>query len=578
MSKAVWPSYNFVELLTARAKQHPDRLALRFIHTSQGADITLSYAELHAQVLRLAGYLAQNAAPGDRALLLLPSGPAYVTALFACFYSGIIAVPAYPPQSVQPRHTARIASIARDATPALLLTETSLLERLKHTALPELNGVKLLAADAEETCIDSGFQPSIVHSKDLALLQYTSGSTSEPKGVMLSHGNLMANEAAIHHAFSIQPHDVIVSWLPLFHDMGMIGTLLQPLYAGVSAVLMATQRFMERPRRWLDAISQYGGTVSGAPDFAYRLCTERVDLTDNPVDLSRWRLAFCGAEPVRASTLRAFADKFRGQGFDARTLYPCYGLAESTLIVSGGERGGGMHSCVFSSAGLQQHRAEPRTTGDELVSCGRLRVGYELIVEDVETGQELPSERVGEILVSGPSVAAGYWGNKEATQRTFVERDGVTFLKTGDLGFVFREQLYVTGRAKDLIIVRGQNLYPQDIERSIEADNPVLRSGRVIAFELEHASAAGVAVLAEVNPRMKKLVEPAEVCREISEIVARTYGEAPNLVLLLEPGQVLLTSSGKLRRAATKQAWLDGTLQVLAAYGLAAAPQTTIES
>jgi len=569
------PCYNLVELLIARAQHHPERLALRFIHTSAGVDVPLSYAQLHEQARQLAGYLSQHAEPGERALLLFPSGPSYVTALFACFYSGIIAVPAYPPQSLQPRHTSRIAAIARDATPKLLLTDAGLLDRLTGTlaSLPALREITALATDSAEARADNAFQPRAVKAEDLALLQYTSGSTSTPKGVMLSHGNLMANEAAIHHAFSMRSDDVIVSWLPLFHDMGLIGTLLQPLYAGVSAVLMAPQRFMERPRRWLDAISRYGGTVSGAPDFAYRLCVERVNLDAaeaEPLDLSSWRLAFCGAEPIRAQTLRAFADKFAPSGFDASALYSCYGLAESTLIVSGSERGSGIRSRVFSDAELRRLRAVPAEQGSRLVSCGELRIGYDLTIADPQTGEDLPEGSVGEIQVSGPSVAHGYWANPEASARSFIERDGATFLRTGDLGFVLDGELYITGRHKDLIIVRGQNLYPQDIEHSVEAENPVIRRGRAVAFELDHAGEPGIAVVAEVNPRMKKLIEPLAVCREMAEVIAQTYGESPNLVLLLEPGEVRLTSSGKVRRSACKQAWLDGELAVVAAYGPAA--------
>jgi len=575
-STASWAGHSLVDLLSTRAERHPERVALRFIHVhgAGGPDIILNYGQLHERARRLAARLTLYAERGDRALLLLPSGPEYVTALFACFYSGIIAVPAYPFQSLQPRHTERITAIARDAKPSLLLTETVLRKRLTSGlgSLPALQTVKLIATDAEDDDAEQvGFYPVDADSHDVALLQYTSGSTSSPKGVKLSHQNLMSNEAAIHHAFSIQRDDVIVSWLPLFHDMGLIGTLLQPIFAGVSAVIMAPQRFMEHPRRWLDSIARYGGTVSGAPDFAYRLCTERVSLGDGEtLDLSSWRLAFCGAEPVRARTLRAFADKFAANGFDSKALYPCYGLAESTLIVSGGERGTSISTQVFCGSELRQHRAIPAVEGETLVSCGKPHISYDLVIADPETGESLPEGRIGEIQVSGPSVSLGYWENPPATQQTFVEREGSTFLRTGDLGFLFHGDLYVTGRRKDLIIVRGQNLYPQDIERSVEAENPVIRSGRVVAFEIEFAGVSGIAVIAEVNPRMKKLIEPLNVCEEITLVVAHTYGESPNLVLLLEPGEVQLTSSGKLRRSACKQAWLESRLNVLAAYGPAA--------
>lgn len=564
---------HLVDLLTERAAQHPERVALRFVRDAGDPEV-LSYAQLHERSVRLAAVLAERSAPGERALLLYPSGIDYVTALLACFHAGIVAVPAYPPQSLQARHVERILGIARDARPALLLTNDALHAPLTsvQSQYPELAGTQLMAATVNDAGGAVPYAPRrAVRAEDLALLQYTSGSTSAPKGVMLTHANLMANEATIHDAFSIQPEDVIVSWLPLFHDMGLIGTLLQPLYAGVSAVLMATPHFMQRPRRWLEAISRYGGTVSGAPDFAYRLCAERLEAQEGEVlDLSSWRLAFCGAEPVRAQTLRAFADKFAAVGFERRALYPCYGLAEATLIVSGGERGGGVRDAAFEPNALRAHRAVLDSAGQKLVSCGVARLTQHVVIVDVESGAVLPEGSVGEIQVAGPSIARGYWEKPEVTAQTFVERGGEHFLRTGDLGFLAGGELFVTGRCKDLIIVRGQNLYPHDIERAIESENTIVRAGRVVAFACEHGGQEGVAVAAEINPRMLKLVVAPNVCRELVEVVARNFGESPLVVLLLKPGSVPITSSGKLQRSLCKQQWLAGELTVIASHGPAA--------
>ena len=576
-TSTAWAAPHLVELLSERAAAHPERLALRFIH-DDAAQTRLSYAELHARAGRLAAQLSERARRGERALLLYPNGPQYVVALLACWYAGIIAVPAYPPQSLAARHFDRILGIARDAGPALLLTEQALLAplRMVQSSLEGLSTLPLLATDPFELDPSGdGFRPGPIRPEQLAMLQYTSGSTSLPKGVMLSHANLIANEHAIHEAFAIQPDDVIVSWLPLFHDMGLIGTLLQPLFAGVSAVLMAPQRFIGRPRRWLEAISRYHGTVSGAPDFAYRMCVQHVASGESEaLDLSSWRLAFCGAEPVRDQTLQAFADRFAALGFSRRALYPCYGLAEATLIVTGGRRGDGVKSAVFSSRELRQHRAVPASggAGQRLVGCGVARSQHGVRIVDPDTGRALAPGQVGEIQVAGPSVARGYWNNPEATRNTFAERAGGVFLRTGDLGFLHDGELFVTGRAKDMIIVRGQNLYPQDIERAVEADNAVVRSGRVVAFALEIAGEEGIALAAEVNARVQKLIEPAGVCREIAELVAQHCGEPPKLVLLLKPGSVPLTSSGKLQRSACRRAWLERRFEVLAAHGPGAEP------
>lgn len=569
-----WPTNHLVALLTERAARHSERLALRFVHDGSATGETLlTYGELLARAQALGQALAALAAPGERALLLYPSGPNYVLALLGCFYAGIIAVPAYPPQSMSARHLARILAIAADASPALLLTEYALSEALAsaQNSNEPLARVRLVATDTLPQRGGAGWSQPI-HADDLAMLQYTSGSTGTPKGVMLTHANLMANEAAIQDAFSIRAGDVIVSWLPLFHDMGLIGTLFQPLYAGVSAVLMAPQRFMERPRRWLEAISSYGGTVSGAPDFAYRLCAQRVDPAQGEtLDLSSWRLAFCGAEPVRAETLEAFASRFAGSRFAASSLYPCYGLAEATLIVSGGKRSGGVRSRVFSTEALREDRALPAESGQVLVSSGVPRARQRVVIADIETGEVLPEAAIGEIQISGPSVARGYWNNAEATAATFIRRDDGVYLRTGDLGTLLDGELFVAGRQKDMIIVRGQNLYPQDIERTIERENTVVRSGRVIAFSLEHEGREGIAVAAEVNQRLLKLIEPANVCRELSELIARDFGEPPLLILLLRAGAVPLTSSGKLQRAACRRGWLEGQLAIITADGPAAA-------
>jgi len=569
LDPALYPT--IVELLFERAAQQPERPALTFLTDGDTATHAYDYAELHARARACAALLSERAAPGDRALLIYPTGPAYVVAFLGCLYAGLIAVPAYPPASRDPRHWSRLVSIIKDATPRLVLTESALAAPLTaaREAVPGLSSVQLVVTDGEPQADGDSWRWARPSPDSLAMLQYTSGSTTSPKGVMLSHQNLMAGERAISSAFSMSADDVVVSWLPLFHDMGLIGTLLQPLYYGIPGVLLSPQHFMERPERWLAAVARYRGTVSGGPDFAYRLCTQRVeDPAQLAIDLSSWRLAFCGAEPIHEATLSAFASKFSAIGFDAKALYPCYGLAESTLLVTGGVRGSGARSLRVDPAALATDRVLASDTGRPLVCCGGAQPEHEVIVADLETGEPLGADAVGEIRVSGPSVAQGYWSNPDATAQSFVPRRGRAWLRTGDLGFLHDGQLVVTGRHKDLIIVRGQNLYPQDIERSVEERAEVVRKGRTAAFGVELGGEECVAVVAEVSPRVQKLIDVNALCQRISETVAMLHGEPARLVLLLEPGSVPITSSGKLMRSACRRAWQKKQLQPIATLEL----------
>ncbi|XXX99931.1 non-ribosomal peptide synthase/polyketide synthase [Sorangium sp. So ce204] len=560
---------NFVELLAERASVHPERVALRFLTDGESASEVLTYKELHERACAIAARLQSLAPAGERALLLYPSSADYVTAFLGCLYAGMIAVPAYPPESMQQQQLARLMAVIRDAAPRFILTERGLLEPLRSLGqhVPRASSIELVSTDDIPTSDATAWRMPSLREGSIAFLQYTSGSTSAPKGVMVGHDNLIANERSIREAFMMDDSDVVVSWLPLFHDMGLIGTLLQPLFSGLSMVLMAPQRFIERPIRWLQAISTYGGSVSGGPDFAYRLCVERIKpgMLDG-LDLRSWRLAFSGAEPVRASTLRAFSERFAGVGFDARALYPCYGLAEATLIVAGVRRGDGVTSTSFDARGLAKDVAIPADGEREIVACGKAQSLHEIVIVEPDTGRALEPGRIGEIQVSGPSVAHGYWQNADATQRTFTSREGRVYLRTGDLGFQHEGSLFITGRLKDLIIVRGHNLYPQDLERTVEDQVEVVRAGRVAAFSVEVDGQEGIGIAAEVSRRAQKLIQPEAVCRAINEAVAQEHGEAVSVVLLLNPGSLPITSSGKLRRAACRAGWEKSSLDAFAVY------------
>jgi amino acid adenylation domain-containing protein len=555
--------------LRTLARERPNALAL--ITIDAAGEAHYDYAELDRRATCIAARFSHQRSAGERALLLMDSGIDYVSAFFGCLYAGVVAVPVYPPESKREQHLARLRGIARDAGVRHVLTTSALQQRFD-------DHYNELAPDAEIIAVDGlcstgdtrAFTLHDVQPSDIAFLQYTSGSTGTPKGVMVSHGTLIANEVAIKAGLGVRSDDVFVSWLPLYHDMGLIGSMLQPVFSGIPLVLMSPQYFLERPVRWLQAIARHRGTISGAPDFAYRLCAER--LCGNAVaqlDLSSWRLAFSGSEPVRRDTLDAFVARFAAAGFDAAALYPCYGLAEATLFVTGGRRGAGLVSARFASGALSAARvavAQETEPGTVLVACGAPQPGHVIEIVDPVSGEKLAGGEIGEIHVSGPSVAHGYWQRSAATASTFRASGAARWLRTGDLGFMHDGQLYIAGRCKDLIIVRGKNLYPQDIEQAVEARCEFARKGRVIAFAADIEGAEGAALALEIAPMMKKRFAAADIVAQLNRCVFDACGEVPVAVVLLNPAALPKTSSGKLQRAATRQGWQDRTLDAYALW------------
>jgi acyl-CoA synthetase (AMP-forming)/AMP-acid ligase II/acyl carrier protein len=557
-------------VLRWRAEHQPHRRAYTYLRDGEEDAADITYGELDRRTRTIAAALQQRARPGDRALLLYPSGLEFIAAFLGCLYAGVIAVPAYQPNPRLERTLTRIRAIAADARPAVVLTTASLLSAASGLAAgdPVFSDAAWLASDAEADDAGSFRDEAAIDQGTLAFLQYTSGSTSTPRGVMVTHGNLMHNERQIQRGISLTEDSVMVSWLPLFHDMGLIGGTLQPLHTGFPCTLMSPGAFIQRPVRWLRAITRYRGTITQAPDFAYAMCVREIGEADRAtLDLSSWTAALNGAEPVRPETLEDFAATFGPCGLRREALFPCYGLAESTLMVSGGPVLSGP-VVLRAEEGPLRHGtvAVIDDGGKPLVSSGQILPGYRAVIADPQTRVRCLAGQIGEIWLAGPSVTSGYWESPASTEATFSARlagtDEGPFLRTGDLGFLRDEQLFITSRITDLIIIRGSNHAPQDIERTAENSHPVLRPGSGIAFTIEDGGDARLVVVHEV--RLDRLRAD---CEEVAAAVRQAVMEEHELdvyaVVLLKPGALPKTSSGKPRRRACRDQFLAGELKQL---------------
>ncbi|HXQ70502.1 MAG TPA: AMP-binding protein, partial [Pyrinomonadaceae bacterium] len=558
-----------VDLLEWRARFQPDRVAYTFLADNGTGRISLSWSQLHHKAQLIGQQLTVMGAAGKTVLLLYPSDLEYVAAFFGCLYAGAIAVPAYPPRLNRTMN--RLQAIVADSQASLALSVSFIQQRIEPLCKqsPGLNSLKWLTTDdLQENTQDEWHRPTLTGERP-AFLQYTSGSTSQPKGVIVSHGNLMHNEQLIQQAFDQTESSVIVGWLPLYHDMGLIGNVLQTLYVGARCVLMSPAAFLQSPFSWLQAISVAKATTSGGPNFAYDLCVRKVSEEQRAqLDLSSWKVAFNGAEPIRPATLKRFAKAFAPCGFKAEAFHPCYGLAEATLFVSGKAARGVPKAESFSAAELIKNRvlsaagngAEAKT----LVSCGVSYGGQRLTVVNPETSVECAAGEVGEFWLAGPSVAGGYWNQPEATAHTFHAKLATdvdeTFLRTGDLGFLHDGELYVTGRLKDLIIIRGLNHYPQDIEQTAEFSHAALRPGCSAAFSLEVEGEERLVIVQEVQ--RNRAVDDREIVDAIRQRVAEEHEVQVHAVALIRQGTIAKTSSGKIQRNACKRAFVTGKLEV----------------
>jgi acyl-CoA synthetase (AMP-forming)/AMP-acid ligase II/acyl carrier protein len=572
-----------IDILRHRAVHQANQIAYTFLIDGEHQEVSLTYQALDQQAKSIAVHLQACCAPGDRALLLYPPGLAYITAFFGCLYAGIVAVPVYPPKPN--RSLSRIQTILADAQPKIALTTQSLCTKLKSkfAEASEFKGLHWLATDSSiagdqfTLATQNWRETGNTDADTLAFLQYTSGSTAAPKGVMVTHRNLLHNLAAIQHLFGHDVHSKGVIWLPPYHDMGLIGGILQPLYSGFSVVLLSPLMFLQRPIRWLKAISRYQATTSGAPNFAYELCVRKLPAqTIEDLDLSSWQVAFNGAETIHHQTLERFTAAFARYGFRGDAFYPCYGMAEATLMISGSRKLSGPMALTICKSALAHNQIVP-IAGDRLlldssntltlVGCGQPLPDQHLRIVDPQTSLLCPALEVGEIWVAGASVASGYWHQPEATQQTFraslAGTETQSFLRTGDLGFLYNGELFVTGRLKDLMIIRGKNHYPQDIELTVQSVHPALSQGRGAAFLVEFDGAEQLIIAQEVEPRKLGQIEAESVCQLISQAISEQHDLHVFEIVLLKPGSIPTTSSGKLQRYLCRSQFLEKALDVI---------------
>jgi natural product biosynthesis luciferase-like monooxygenase protein len=570
------PFATLVELLRFRSLDQAQRSAYVYLADGETEEASLTYSELDRQASAIGALLQEMKLRGERVLLVYPPGLKFIAGFFGCLYAGAVAVPVYPPRSNS--NLRRLQSIIADARATVALTTKQTLSRvnLLSDEMSHLKALRWVTTDDLDDAMADEWRMPDISGNSLALLQYTSGSTSAPKGVMVSHANFMFNASQLQHTFKYHPSSRCVSWLPVYHDMGLIGTVLQPLHGGFLSISMSPVSFLQRPFVWLQAITRYKATISGGPDFAYALCARKISPEQKAqLDLSNWSVAFNGSEPVRAETIEEFARAFEPCGFRRKVFLPCYGLAEATLLVSGGQPPSIRRVAAKSLGGLRAVEVDDAQASQSIVGCGAVAPGNNVAIVDPERLSELPEGAVGEIWVSGPGVAQGYWNRPEQTKETFraylPESGKGPFMRTGDLGFLLGGELFVAGRIKDLIIIRGVNHYPQDIEATVARCHKAARPGSSVAFSTEAHGQEVLVVIQEVS----HLQDTEKAIARIREAISEEHELQAFAIVLVKPGNIPKTSSGKIQRFACREAFADGTLKAIARWQANEMAQTT---
>ncbi|MBE9125798.1 MULTISPECIES: fatty acyl-AMP ligase [unclassified Coleofasciculus] len=568
-------SSTLIELLRWRAIHQAERGAYTFLIDGKTEGSSLTYAELDHQARAIGAWLQHHSAPGERALLLYPQGLEVIAAFCGCFYSGVIAIPVPPPDGGRMKRTLpRLRSIVKDAQASVVLTNARILSLLEDVRdeFPEFEEMRWLDTEQMDLQLAEEWQDPKVNSEQIAYLQYTSGSTSTPKGVMLTHKNLMVHSGYLQKACGYDSDSVTVSWMPYFHDYGLVEGLMQPLYNGTPCYVMSPFAFIKQPIRWLAAISRYRATHSQAPNFAYDLCVRRAKPKQlEALDLSNWQAAGNAAEPINPKVMESFFETFQPCGFRWNAFAPAYGLAEDTLLVSTSPLLEPPVLCFVEAAALERNRvvavSQPREGVRAIAGCGRLVCDTQVAIADPEKHTRCAPDEIGEIWVKDPSVAQGYWQRPEETKETFqaylTDTGEGAFLRTGDLGFLKEGELFIVGRIKDLIIIRGTNHYPQDIEWTVQQVHSALRPDYGAAFSVDASGEERLIILQEVERRTQDVNFDA-ILTDIRQAVAEEHELHAYAVVLVKPGNILKTSSGKIQRRAARGNFLAGELGVLA--------------
>lgn len=567
---------SLVALLEHRAATQPGDDAFVFLSDRGAREAGLTFAQLHSRARELARELSRRGIPGDRALLIFPQGLDFIVALFGCLMAGIIGVPMMVPRRQSSRNSTD--SITANCAPRFILAPSSLIGGpRKDVAARFADGTyEWIAVDA---ALDRSPGAAVstmppVGRETIAFLQYTSGSTSDPKGVVVTHDNLLRNLEMIRQAFGATNTSTVVSWIPLYHDMGLILSALEAFYVGACCVLMAPAAFVQRPLVWLKAIHEYRGEIASLPNFAFDLCVSRFSAeAAQGLDLSSWKIAGNASEPVHAETIERFNRVFAPYGFDPKAVYPMFGMAEATVLVSAGPRGAGPVVRQVSRAELGNHRVvalADTADSQSVVGCGHAVTGERIAIVDPNTLARLDADRVGEVWVSGPNVAQGYWHNETATRETFaaqISGEPGQWLRTGDLGFLDDDgELFITGRIKELVIIRGVNHYPQDIERTVQGVDPALRkNGGAVFSVLDDAGDETLVVVQEVERVHRHSIDVADMIGRVREAVANEHEVFARHVVLIRPGTLPKTTSGKIQRGVARRLWLDNKLELLTA-------------
>ncbi|MGE4002147.1 MAG: fatty acyl-AMP ligase [Planctomycetaceae bacterium] len=586
---------SILEILDDRAERCPDRQIFCFLDDGEFERESLTYRQLQRRAQAIAAELNKCAAPGDRALILYPPGLEVIAALFGCFYAGVTAVPCCPPRlDFLEDGFAPLAGIAGNCDPAAVLAGGPAADLMRTACAdrPEFARCTLLATETISDAAAEDFQPTAVGRDTLAVLQYTSGSTGDPKGVMITQGNILHNSYAMQLALDHRTAEPpppgarweAVCWLPYYHDMGLIADIIQPVYADGPSYWFSPFILLQRPIRWLEMIARYRVHTSGGPNFAYDLCVRRITEDQKAtLDLSSWNVAAIGAEPISHRTMDRFTDAFACCGFRREAFYPCYGLAEATLFVSGGDKRNAPIMSSFRTADLElksnslgEEEFAPDIAGDDagegardadqaqiLVGCGHAWTDHEIVIVAPDSGCECPAGAVGEIWVAGPSIAAGYWGRDQETADVFSavlsDSGRGPFLRTGDLGIIIEGELFVCGRIKDLIVIRGQNHYPQDIEATVQSVHEAFLPNSGAAVSELRLGEERLILLQEIDRRSRQ-VDPAALARDVRRRVAERHQLQVHELVFLQKGSLPKTTSGKIRRREALERFRAGRL------------------